>query len=116
MLHDLTQYSSPKVVQTFLELFKQSITADLVHTLFACGHDQLIYDFIDRYYHQITEAQLGAEALNGETLLHILFEKASPTAIARLIDNNAIDLNSELLGKNRASDGNTPAHLLFAQR
>ena len=115
MLHDLTQYSSPKVVQTFLELFKQSITADLVHTLFACGHDQLIYDFIDRYYHQITRAELSAEALNGETLLHILFEKASPTAIARLIDNNTIDLNSELLGKNRARDGNTPAHLLFAR-
>ena len=88
---------------------------NLLHILFACGDDPLIYDFIDRLSHRITSAELGTETLNGETPLHPLFEQVSASAIIRLIDASTIHFNSELLRKKRASDGYTPAHLLFAR-
>ncbi|MTI11586.1 hypothetical protein, partial [Sansalvadorimonas verongulae] len=69
-----------------------------------------------RWFRLFTADALGVESFEGETPLHMLFERGSASAVNLLIDYCATDMNSELLSKRRARDGNTPLHLLFARR
>ena len=97
-------------------LTQQDVTGlNLMHILFACDDERPICDFIHQYSHQITSAELGAEARNGETPLHTLFGRGPLSAIKMLIDTCPTHLTSNPLSKRRHSDGYTPIHLLFAR-
>ena len=100
--------SNTLVLQDFSDL-------NILHILFAFGDNRLVYDFIDSQLPLSLAMALQAAPPEGETPLHTLCEIGTISAISRLIETCAIHMNSELLGKKRFSDGNTPLHLLFSR-